>query len=124
MRDQALWTWHLLAGAVIAVLLGLHMGIMHLDAILKIANPAGGHPIDWANVAARTKSAAFMVTYILLLGAALYHGFYGLRNILYELNPNRALKQAISAVLVLAGIGLFAVGTWSAVVGFQNVQGL
>jgi succinate dehydrogenase hydrophobic anchor subunit len=124
MRDQALWTWHILATGLIIVFLGLHMGIMHLDAILKVFNPAGGHPVDWANVAARTKSAGFMVTYIVLLGAALYHGFYGLRNILYELNPSRGIKQFISVVLLLVGFGLFAAGTWSAIVSFQRVQGL
>lgn len=125
MRDQRLWTWHLAAGAVILVLLGLHMTIMHLDAILPLAvsTPDGGAPIDWANVAARGKSAFFMVTYILLLGAALFHGFYGLRNILFELNPGTGTKKAISGVLVLAGIVLFAVGTWAAWAGFTLARG-
>ena len=48
IRDQKLWTWHLAAGLLILVLLGLHMAIMHLDAVLGLFNPAGGHPIDWA----------------------------------------------------------------------------
>ncbi len=57
MRDQGLWTWHIISGLVILILLGLHMGIMHLDYVLGIFNPAGGHPIDWANVVARGKSS-------------------------------------------------------------------
>jgi succinate dehydrogenase hydrophobic anchor subunit len=116
MRDSKLWTWHLAAGAVILVFLGLHMAVMHLDAVVHLAglNPAGGHPIDWANVVARAKSAFFAVTYVVLLGAALFHGLYGLRNILFELNPARWLKGAISAVLLLGGIGLFVLGTWAA----------
>ena len=66
MRDQKLWTWHIAAGAVILVLLGLHMTIMHLDGscILAGLNPAGGHPVDWENVVARGKSAFFTVTYV------------------------------------------------------------
>ncbi|MBP1619311.1 MAG: putative rane protein [Acidobacteria bacterium] len=117
MRDQKLWTWHLAAGAVILVFLGLHMTVMHLDKIVLLAsvNPAGGHPIDWQNVLARGKSAAFAVTYVVLLGAALFHGLYGLRNILFELDPARGLKRAISAVLLIVGIGLFVVGTWAAI---------
>ena len=114
MRDQKLWTWHLAAGVVILVFLGLHMAVMHLNAILGILNPAGGSPVDWANVVARAKSAFFAVTYVVLLGAALFHGLYGLRNILFELGPARWLKTAISAVLLLGGIGLFVVGTWAA----------
>jgi len=119
MRDQKLWTWHLAAGAIILFLLGLHMAIMHLDALLGIFNPAGGHPIDWANVVARGQSLAFTLTYVLLLGAALFHGLYGLRNILFELDPAPPLKRALSWVLILVGVGLFIFGTWAAWVGHQ-----
>ncbi len=28
-----------------------------------------------------------MLSYVILLGAALFHGLYGLRNILFELDP-------------------------------------
>ncbi len=48
---------------------------------------------------ARGKAVFFPVTYVLLLGAALFHGLYGLRNILLELNPAPGLKKAIGAVL-------------------------
>lgn len=114
MRDQKLWTWHILAGGVILVLLGLHMAIMHLDAVLGWFNAPGTHPIDWANVVARGKAVFFPVTYVILLGAALFHGLYGLRNILHELNPSAGLKKVIGAVLLLVGLGLFAFGTWAA----------
>lgn len=119
MRDQKLWTWHLAAGVIILFLLGLHMAIMHLDALLGIFNPAGGHPIDWANVVARGQSLAFTVIYILLLGTALFHGLYGLRSILFELDPAPPLKKALSWVLILVGVGLFIFGTWAAWVGHQ-----
>jgi succinate dehydrogenase / fumarate reductase membrane anchor subunit len=122
MREQALWTWHILSGVVVLVFLGLHMGIMHLDAALGIFNPAGGHPIDWANVAERAKSGFFTVTYILLLGAALFHGFYGLRNIIFELGPRTALKKTVSWVLLIAGLGLFVVGSWAAWTTFRLAQ--
>ena len=120
MRDQKLWTWHLAAGVVILFLLGVHMTVMHLNVTvpLKGLNPAGGHPIDWANVVARGKSAAFMGSYILLLGAALFHGLYGLRNILFELNPASWLKRGVSIVLLLCGLALFVYGTWAAIAGF------
>jgi succinate dehydrogenase / fumarate reductase membrane anchor subunit len=122
MRDQRWWTWHVGAGVVVLVLLGLHMVIMHLDALIGVFNPAGGHPIDWNNVVERTRSGAFMVTYILLLGAALFHGLYGFRNIVFELHPGPGLKRAINAVLVIGGLGLFGFGAWAAWAGFQLTQ--
>jgi succinate dehydrogenase hydrophobic anchor subunit len=114
MRDRTLWTWHIGAGVVILVLLGLHMAIMHLDQTLGIFGTPGAEPVEWESVAARAKSVFFTVTYILLLGAALYHGFYGLRNILLELNPGAGLRKTINVGLSVLGLALFAFGTWAA----------
>lgn len=111
MRDRTLWTWHIGAGAVILVLLGLHMAIMHLNQTLGIF---GAEPLGWESVAQRATSLFFTVTYVLLLGAALYHGFYGLRNILLELDPGPGLRRTIDVGLSVVGLALFAFGTWAA----------
>ena len=123
MRDQGLWTWHLVAGVVILVLLGLHMTIMHLDEIVRVFSPSPGEPIAWANVMARGKSVFFLMNYVLLLGAALFHGLYGLRNILFELNPALGLKKALNGLFLAAGLALFAFGTWAAWAGFTVARG-
>jgi succinate dehydrogenase hydrophobic anchor subunit len=124
IRDQKLWTWHLAAGLLILVLLSLHMGIMHLEALLGIFNAAGTHPIDWQNVASRSQSLFFMMTYVLLLGAALFHGLYGLRNILFELGPAPPLKRSINWALIALGVGVFAYGAWAAWASFQSAAAL
>jgi succinate dehydrogenase hydrophobic anchor subunit len=123
VRDQGLWTWHLVAGVVILLLLGLHMTIMHLDAIVRVFSPAPGEPIDWANVTARGKSLFFLVNYVLLLGAALFHGLYGLRNILFELNPATGVKKGLNALFLVAGLALFVFGSWAAWAGFTVSRG-
>lgn len=114
MRDRTLWMWHLGAGLVILVLLGLHMAIMHLDTSLGIT-ATGEEAIDWASVAERAQSLFFTVSYVVLLAAALYHGFFGLRHILFELNPRGGLRRAIDVSLVVLGLALFAFGTWAAI---------
>src|SRR5512135_2406255 len=124
MRDQRWWTWHVLASLVILVFLGLHMVVMHMEAIVRVFNPEPGHPIEWAHVVARAKSAFFMVTYIVLLGAALFHGLYGLRNIVEELNPAAGIKKAVSFVLTVGGLALFAFVTYSAWASFQLARSL
>jgi succinate dehydrogenase / fumarate reductase membrane anchor subunit len=57
----------------------------------------------------------FTVSYILLLGVALYHGLYGLRTILFELTLSRVTEKVISAILLVLGLGLFGLGTWAAI---------
>jgi succinate dehydrogenase hydrophobic anchor subunit len=125
MREQRLWTWHMAAGVVILVFLGLHMTVMHLESIIRIFNPAEGRlPVDWANVVERSKSAFFMVTYIVLLGAALYHGLFGLRQIVEELNPAAAVRKVVAAVLTVGGLVLFAFGSYTAWASFQLARSL
>jgi hypothetical protein len=101
VRDQRLWTWHVAAGLVILLLLGLHMAIMHLDVLVGIFNPAGGHPIEWANVVARARSVFFMVTYVLLLGGALSRPAGCATCCRAELGGRSA---ALGAVLLVGGI--------------------
>lgn len=115
MKERLLWTLFLLAGLVVLPLLALHMIVMHLEATLTLFNTPGLKPIDWANVVGRMKMIGFTLTYPLLLGAALFHGFYGLRTILFELEPRPGLKKALSAVLVIFGLALFVYGTWAAI---------
>ena len=57
MREQRLWTWHVLAGVIILVLLGLHMTIMHLETLVGVFLTADSHnPVNWVNVAARVRN--------------------------------------------------------------------
>jgi succinate dehydrogenase / fumarate reductase membrane anchor subunit len=117
MKHSRLWTWHILAGLVILVLLGLHMVIMHLDDHLPFAalNPAGGEGIHWDNVVARAKMGFFMVSYVVLLGAALFHGLYGLNTVIGETNLRAGLKRCATACLATLGVALFVVGTYAAI---------
>lgn len=113
MRDRTLWTMHIGASGIVLILLAVHMTLMHLF---------GGEPLEWSSVAERMRSVLFATTYVLLLGAALYHGLYGFRNILLELNPRPALKRATNWVLLVGGLGLFVFGAWAAVASLGAVE--
>ena len=115
MRETKYWTWHMAAGVVILFLLGLHMLIMHLGGITHLFAPHGGEAISKENSLFRDGQLFFTVTYILLLGTALYHGLYGLRTILFELTLKPAAEKAVSVVLLVAGLGLFGLGAWAAI---------
>jgi succinate dehydrogenase hydrophobic anchor subunit len=114
MRESKLWFWHILSAAAILVLLGVHMGIMHLGAL------AGSQdPVNSADVFHRSQQYIFLVGYIALLGTALFHGLYGLRSILLELSFPKALEKAIGGLCSVFGIALFIYGSYVAVVVFQ-----
>jgi succinate dehydrogenase/fumarate reductase cytochrome b subunit len=116
MRETKYWTWHMAAGVVIFFLLGLHMHIMHLGGMTHLyVHYPSLQAISKANSLFRDGNLFFTVTYIILLGVALYHGLYGLRTILFELTLRPATQKAISAVLLVLGLGLFGLGTWAAI---------
>jgi succinate dehydrogenase / fumarate reductase membrane anchor subunit len=114
MRETKYWTWHMAAGVVILFLLGLHMLVMHMGGTTHLFAPEGGEAISKVNSLFRDGKLFFTVTYVLLLGVALYHGLYGLRTILFELTLKPAAEKAITFVFVVLGLGLFGLGTWAA----------
>jgi succinate dehydrogenase hydrophobic anchor subunit len=119
MRESKLWFWHIIAGVVILVFLGLHMFIMHLGVILGALGLAvSKEPTAAAAVFERSRQAFFMITYIVLLGAALYHGLYGLRTMLFELSLSKGLQKTINRVFATAGLALFGYGSYAAVILF------
>ena len=115
MRETKYWTWHMAAGVVILFLLGLHMLIMHLGEITHLFVPYVGEAVSKSNSLFRDGKLFFTVTYVLLLGAALYHGLYGLRTILFELTLKPATEKVTTVVLLFVGLALFGLGTWSAI---------
>jgi succinate dehydrogenase / fumarate reductase membrane anchor subunit len=120
MRESRLWFWHILSSIVILFLLGLHMGTMHLGEILHMMGIGSGDPIDASQVFERSRQAAYMVVYILLLGAGLFHGLYGLRSIFFEMSLSKGVEKTIGGILALGGIALFIYGSYVAVALFQR----
>lgn len=114
MRERTWWAFHVGSALVVLGLLGLHMAIMHLDTMLGWFNPEGLKPIAWESVLQRARMGFFTVSYIVLLGAALFHGLYGLRNILFELGPGPAVKKGLNALLTVGGLVTFVYGAWAA----------
>jgi len=115
MNGTKYWTWHMAAGVVLLFLLGLHMLVMHMVGTAQWFAPYGTEPNSLQNSLFRDGKLFFTVTYILLLGVALYHGLYGLRTILFELTLKPAMEKTITLLLLVVGLGLFGLGAWAAV---------
>ncbi len=114
MRNRY-WFFNILSGVAILILLGWHMATMHLQDLLGLVGSISAKPLAWEHVVARGRSAVFACTYVLLLGTALFHGFYGLRTILTEYWPGRIAEKLIAAGCWIAGGALFTIGTYTTV---------
>ena len=107
MKESTLWFMFVMAGLLILVTLTIHMGVMHLDDILGF-----GDVLSYEAAAARGKDIFYASVYTVLLGAALYHGLYGLRTILCELSLPRGLEKFFSWAFLLFGLVVFVYGFW------------
>lgn len=119
MKNSITWSWHLLAGVALAFLLGTHMFIMHLDDVFKFASGDAAKAVSFAAVVERGTQVSFMVSYVLLLAAALYHGLYGLRTMIFELTLAPRVEKMITTLFVVIGIALFVYGAVVAVSAYR-----
>ena len=118
MRESTLWMLHLLAGAVMLTVLGIHFGVMHASELFGIPR---AEVLTFASVDTRSSMAFYLVVYLILLAAALYHGFYGLRSIIFEMSFIRtAARKAINFLLVLGGWCFFFFGAYVIIAGFAG----
>lgn len=122
MRETKLWTWFMLAGLALFLMLGLHMVITHAGDITGLFVADGAHgAISRPNSQARDANPLFPYFFVLMLAAGLFHGLYGLRTILFELGLKRGAEKAVSVLLLLVGLGLFGLGTYAAFRAHGNV---
>lgn len=119
VKESKLWLLFLIAGAIIIVLLGIHMIIMHCDHLVATIIGSTHKPVlSYESVAQRSKSIIHVIIYLLLLALALFHGFYGFRSIVQELPIPASFRGYVDALSIAAGIVLFVFGAIAIVKGF------
>jgi len=110
MRETRKWSLHILVIPIIAVLLGMHLALMHYAPVFYGVSVDKAR--EYGTMIERGKSVAQFVIYILLLIAGLYHGLYGLRGILRELPLTPTLVKVVDVGILLFGLLIFALGTY------------
>jgi succinate dehydrogenase cytochrome b556 subunit len=98
------WAWILQAasGALLVILLALHMTAQHFVA------PGG--VLNYDEVVAHLKNPIIFVLETAFAGTVLFHAFAGIRAILLDLGLSRVQERPINIVLTVLGIGLFVYG--------------
>jgi succinate dehydrogenase hydrophobic anchor subunit len=100
----------LLSAVGIAVFLGIHMAVQHLNRVLATGDI---NPTSWLSMIGRATQNGWIVIYILLLVFGIYHGLYGLRGIIIEMTKTDRAIATVNWIFIVCGIILFA---WAAYV--------
>jgi len=112
MRNTYIWLLQIITGVLIAVFLGIHMVLQHLDAVLGFFGANMADLTSWASMIDRASQGIFVALYIALLAVGLYHGINGLRNIILEVTPSAKAGRIVTWVLIVIGIIFFIGGTY------------
>jgi succinate dehydrogenase hydrophobic anchor subunit len=126
MKESTLWFLFILAGALIVVLVGIHMVVMHLDkvtAAIGLAPKDRPEVLSHESVLTRSRNIFHVIIYMLLLATALFHGLYGFRSIVYELPISAILRKATDVVVTLAGMLFFIWGAIAIIMGYISQGG-
>jgi succinate dehydrogenase / fumarate reductase, membrane anchor subunit len=113
MRQTYLQIAQMCTGIVIAVLLGLHMVIMHLDAILGLFGVRISDATAFTSMIERSRQGLWAAIYVLLLVFALYHALNGLRNVVLELTSSRKGERITTGVVIFIGVVFLIVGVYT-----------
>jgi len=109
MRDTYLRIWQLFTGVAVAILLGIHIVMLHLT---RIFGASAADLTSWESMLGRARQGTLATLYIALLAFGLYHGLYGLRGIILELSPSPTTMRVINWVIIVLGIIVFIGGTY------------
>jgi len=112
MRNTYLWFLQLVTGVLIAVLLGIHLVIMHLDVILGFFGVDVAEVTSWESMIGRAIQGVWAGLYMALLAVVLYHALNGLRGIILESTPSATTERIVTWVIIAFGIIAFIGGTY------------
>lgn len=106
-KTQGVWAWILQRFTAVLLLffLGTHIFVLHYIP--------ENLTIDFLGVAARFKSVMYIFIDSGLLAASLYHGFNGVRNILFDFFVDDGKRKFINIILLIAGIVFFLWGAYA-----------
>jgi succinate dehydrogenase hydrophobic anchor subunit len=114
MKESTLWFLFIVMALVMMIAIPIHLH--NFSTLLRsLGAPGYEQALSWEFVRARAKDLFYTITYTALLGAATYHGMYGVRSIVFELTLTRTYERLVTIICLIAGTGLFAFGTYAAV---------
>jgi succinate dehydrogenase / fumarate reductase membrane anchor subunit len=116
MRNTYLQFVQLVSGALIAVLLGIHVVFMHLDKILGFFGIGVADVTAWESMIERSRQGLWAGIYIALLIFGLYHALNGLRGIILEMTPSARISRVVTWIIVIVGVVAFVLGTYVPVI--------
>lgn len=116
MKETKYWTLHIFAGVLLLFFLGFHFLYTHIGQLLFNESDNISRELSQG----RDAKMYFLFFFIILLGLGLFHGLYGLKNILFEIFSSTNVQRIILVIILIVGLALFFFGSYSSYIAHQN----
>ncbi|MBI2847873.1 MAG: hypothetical protein HYX83_01720 [Chloroflexi bacterium] len=113
MRTTRLRLLQFISGGLVLILLGIHTVVNHLNDILLFFGAETADPTAWESMIGRSRQGTWASIYIALLAVGLFHGIYGLRDIILEGGPSVRAERIVTGILIAFGVIFFVGGTYA-----------
>jgi succinate dehydrogenase hydrophobic anchor subunit len=116
MRNTYLQLLQLASGAIVGILLLIHVAVQRLDVILGYVGVKVSDPLAFSSMMERARQGSWAALYICLLAFALFHAGNGLRNILLETGLSAAAVKVCTVTIIAVGAVFLALGIYTPLV--------
>jgi succinate dehydrogenase hydrophobic anchor subunit len=116
MRNTYLQLLQMASGAIVGILLLIHIAVQRLDVILGYFGVKVNDPLAFSSMMERARQGSWAALYIALLAFALFHALNGLRNMLLETNLSPSAMKVWTVIIISAGIIFLALGIYTPLV--------
>jgi succinate dehydrogenase hydrophobic anchor subunit len=116
MKNTYLQLAQMISGALVAVLLALHLAVQKLDVILGFFGAKISDPVAWSSIMERAHQGLWAAIYISLLTFGLFHALNGLRNMLLETNMTPSIMRVLTGLIIVFGVIFLALGIYTPLV--------
>lgn len=116
MKETKYWTFHIFAGILLLFALGFHFLYTHMGQLFFNESDNISKELSQG----RDAKTSFLVFFVILLGLGLYHGLYGLKNILFEIFSSSSVQKVLLVLILIIGLTLFFFGSYSSYIAHQN----
>ena len=114
MRESTLWLIFIVCAIILIITASLH-----LMTFSSITGTGYNLALIYSSVVERSTNIFYTTLYIVFLGAALFHGLYGIRRILIELIMGKTIQRFISYFVLLMGVIAFVYGAYVVVISYM-----
>jgi len=116
MKNTYLQLLQMASGAIVGILLLIHISVQRLDVILGFFGVKSGDPLAFSSMMERARQGSWAALYIALLAFALFHAGNGLRNMLLETSLSSRTMAVLTWIIIAVGVVFLALGIYTPLV--------